>query len=65
MVFTTLKCHFSFKKDLFYVYVVYLCVCLYLMRSEEGVRSLELELQAVVNLPMWVLGAELRSSENS
>lgn len=35
-------------------------ICMW--RPEEGDRSLELELQAEVNLPMWLLGSDLRYS---
>lgn len=34
-------------------------------RSEESVRSLELELQAVVSYPTWVLEAELRGAASA
>lgn len=39
------------------------CSYRFLWRPEEDVRSLVLELQAFVNYLMWVLGIELKSSE--
>jgi hypothetical protein len=34
----------------------------FLQRPEEGVKPLELVLQAVISFSMWVLGIELESS---
>lgn len=48
-----------FEKDfkiLIYVYVYMWHECRSLWRPEEGGRPLELEMQIVVSLPMWVLG---------
>lgn len=39
--------------------------CRYLLRTEEGVSALELELKVVVSHPMWMLGMHLKSSERA
>lgn len=40
-----------------------LCMCEYFQRPDEGIGSLELELQAVVRCTMWVLESDLGFSE--
>lgn len=42
--------------------VVCVCVCSAPQRPEDGVGSLDLELEVVVNCPVWVLGTEQSSA---